>query len=138
MFPPKKKRGIGESVSQGERSAPPPKYKEKKEEGEEKKESAPAPAPALPPSVPDEPPPTPPVAGAGDGDDPASDYATRLLSDMTAPLIAAGLDDAGAKELLASIFSAMADCLRGGTSGVMNVGGGVGDLDTYDEGVPPA
>lgn len=46
------------------------------------------------------------------------DYGTKLLSDMTRPLTEAGLSDDEAKSLLADIFDAVSNCLRGEQSPV--------------------
>lgn len=49
-----------------------------------------------------------PAAEEGD-----EQYGAKLITDMTAPLLAAGMDAATAKSTLADMFRAMADCLSG-------------------------
>lgn len=93
-----KGKGIGLMIAVG-KDAPPPRYKGRDEQEKPEPEKAPEPAPAPKP----EPSPAP---------EPTSEYAEKLLSDMTAPLIQAGLEDGDAKEMLAQIFEAAATCLR--------------------------
>lgn len=60
-----------------------------------------------------------PVAEEG-----GEDYGAKFLSDMTAPLIAAGLDAGAARKTLAAQFRAGADCLDGGEGEDAGLDGG--------------
>lgn len=93
-------------IAIGKPGGPPPRYKGSEEEkAPEPKAASPEPAAAPKPAVP-APQPRPEAA---------EDYGEKLLSDMTAPLIQAGLEEGDAKEMLAQIFEATAACLRRGS-----------------------
>ncbi len=53
-------------------------------------------------------------------------YGEKLISDMTAPLISAGMDAATAKSTLADMFRAAANCLSGEGEGDSSEGAAVG------------
>ncbi len=57
-------------------------------------------------------------------DEGGEDYGAKFLSDMTAPLIAAGLDAGAAKKTLAAQLRAGADCLDGGEGEDSGLDGG--------------
>lgn len=97
-----KGKGIGLMIAVG-KDAPPPRYKGRDEQEKPEPEKSPTPTP--------DPAPAPKPSPAPE---PTSEYAEKLLSDMTAPLIQAGLEDGDAKEMLAQIFEAAATCLRSG------------------------
>jgi hypothetical protein len=108
MFPPKKKPAIGVMIGSAGDSPMPPKYKGAGADDGSGAPPAAAPKPKLEIGIGG-----PPEAGESPADESGEEYGAKLISDMTTPLIAAGLDDMSAKHTLASIFDAMAKCLRG-------------------------
>jgi hypothetical protein len=121
MFPAKKKPAIGVMIGLGpkgdSRDGPPmpPKYKAG---GGDSAGDMPMGAPKPKDPMAHEAAESPAMEGG-------EEYGAKLLSDMTAPLIQAGMPEEHAKTTLAGIFDAMAKCLRG--EGKSGMGGGMDD-----------
>jgi hypothetical protein len=156
MFPPKKKSpaigvmiGLGPKGDDGSAPSMPPKYKSSGSSsgngggspdmgggGDTPMPPKPKPAAVAPPAMGN------PAHEAAEtpGQESGEEYGAKLIGDMTEPLLAAGMPPEHAKTTLASIFDAMAKCLRGEESSdagseaddsSMGMGGGGGQPGGY-------
>lgn len=109
MFPPKPKKKPGLDIAIGK-----------------PKGGLDAPDPVDAPKMPKMP--DPEEAAESPDEESSEEYGAKLISDMTAPLISLGLDEATAKSTLGEMFAAAAKCLSGESDPTEHDAGGM-DLE---------